>query len=88
MVIGVAALGAIALAAASLAHLSVSLPVAGSAITAAIGTIAFVLILYRLISPADDLERQLGVWLGLLAAAGVVCGGWVGMREDAPRAQP
>ena len=61
---------------------SVSLPVAGSAITTGIGAIAFLLVLYRLINPPDDLGREIGIWLGLLATAGITYGGYEGMQEE------
>jgi hypothetical protein len=62
---------------------SVSLPVAGSAVTAGIGAIAFLLVLYRLINPpGDDVGREIGVWLGLLATAGITYGGYEGMQEE------
>ena len=61
---------------------SVSLPVAGSAITTGIGALAFLLVLYRLINPPDDLGREIGIWLGLLATAGITYGGYEGMQEE------
>jgi hypothetical protein len=63
---------------------SVSLPVAGSAVTAGIGAIAFLLVLYRLIDPpgGDGVGREIGVWLGLLATAGIAYGGYEGMQEE------
>jgi hypothetical protein len=60
----------------------VSLPVAGSAVTAGIGAIAFLLVLYRLIDPPGDSGREIGVWLGLLATAGITYGGYEGMQEE------
>lgn len=69
---------------------SVSLPVAGSAVTAGIGALAFLLVLYRLIDPPGDtvagqdidLSRDIGIWLGLLATAGITYGGYEGMQEE------
>ena len=61
---------------------SVSLPVAGSAVTTGIGALAFLLVLYRLINPPDDLGREIGIWLGLLATAGITYGGYEGMQEE------
>lgn len=63
---------------------SVSLPVAGSALTTGIGALAFVLVLYRLIDPpgGDGVGRELGIWLGLLATAGITYGGYEGMQEE------
>jgi hypothetical protein len=61
---------------------SVSLPVAGSAVTTGIGALAFLLVLYRLINPPEDLGREIGVWLGLLTTAGITYGGYEGMQEE------
>ena len=63
-------------------QLSVSYPMAGASITALLGAIAVVLIVWRLIDPpADGLDVELGAWLGLIAAAGVTLGGYLGMQE-------
>jgi len=71
-----------------LAHLSVSYPVAGSAVATLFGVIAVVLIVYRLINPpGEHLGREIGAWLGLVAAAAITYGGYLGMQPmKAPRA--
>ena len=61
---------------------SVNLPVAASAITAGIGILATLLVLYRLIDPPYDTDREIGVFLGLLATAGITVGGWLAMQEE------
>ena len=63
---------------------SVSLPVAGSAVTAGLGGLAFLLVLYRIIDPpgGDGVGREFGVWLGLIATAGIAYGGYEGMQEE------
>jgi hypothetical protein len=88
VVLAVAAVMALSVGAVVLIRLSVSYPVAGSSVTAGIGAVAFVWVLYRLIDPpgSGDLGREIGIWLGLLATAGVAWGGYLGMQE--PRAQP
>ena len=68
-----------------LGRISVSYPVAGSAVTAGFGALALLLIAYRLINPpGDGLDVEFGAWLGLVAAAGITLGGYLGMQE--PRA--
>jgi hypothetical protein len=63
-------------------RISVSYPVAGSTVTAMFGAIALVLIVWRLLDPpASGLDREAGAWLGLLAAAGITVGGYLGMQE-------
>jgi hypothetical protein len=57
------------------------------------GVVAFVLILFRLIFTPGidtggvdidvDLGRKIGIFLGLIASAGIAYGGWRGMNEPA-----
>ncbi len=61
---------------------NVNLPVAGSALTAGLGIIATLLVLYRIIDPPFDAGREIGVWLGLIASAGIAFGGWTAMQEQ------
>lgn len=63
---------------------AVSLPAPGSALVTGIGAIAFLLVLYRLINPPGeaDLDREIGIWLGLLATAGITTGGYLAMQEE------
>jgi hypothetical protein len=81
-----AAVSALSVGIVVLARLSVSYPVAGSAVTAGFGGLAFLLIAYRLINPPGSgaVDREIGAWLGLIAAAGITLGGYLGMQE--PRA--
>jgi hypothetical protein len=73
---------AVGLAVATAAARTVALPVAASAITAGLGIIATLLVLYRIIDPPEELGREFGVWLGLIASAGVAAGGWLSMQEE------
>ena len=78
-----AAVIAVGLAAMTLAGASASLPVAGSALTCGVGVLAFLFVLYRTIDPpAEGLEREIGLYLGLLATAGIAVGGYLGMQEE------
>ncbi len=61
---------------------SVNLPVAASAITAGIGALATLLVLYRIVDPPGEADREFGVFLGLLASAGITIGGWLSMQEE------
>ncbi len=76
--------GAVALAAGVATAMSrdVTLPVAASAITAGLGLLSTVLILYRLIDPPFDATRKFGVFIGLIAAAGIAYGGYRAMQEE------
>ncbi len=67
-------------------ELSISL----NAIVAAAGGLAVLLILYRIVDPpgfglpgvAVDTTLRVGVFLGLIAAAGIAYGGYSAMREE------
>lgn len=73
---------AVGLAVMSAMGSSVNLPVAASALTAGLGILATLLVLYRIIDPPEGAEREFGVFLGLIACAGVAAGGWLSMQEE------
>ena len=75
---------AVGLAAATAASTTINLPVAASALTAGFGILSTLLVLYRVINPIGDpgLDRKIGLFLGLIAAAGVAYGGWQSMQEE------
>jgi hypothetical protein len=75
----IAAVGLVVLAA---AQSSVQLPVAASAITAGLGILGALFVVYRVIEPVDDATRKYGLFLGLTAVAGIALGGWVAMQEE------
>lgn len=59
-----------------------------NAVVAVLGAISFLLILYRIISPPDsgfsevDVSPAVGIFLGLVAAAGIAYGGYRAMQEE------
>jgi hypothetical protein len=66
-------------------------PVSLNTIVTAIGGLAVLLILYRIVFPPDfgsfggvsvDATLKLGIFLGLIAAAGIAYGGYSAMREE------
>ncbi len=71
---------------------SVNTPVAISAITAGLGILSVLLILFRIIDPPSSgdipdgfdisISRKIGVFLGFIAAVGVAYGGWKAMEEE------
>jgi hypothetical protein len=87
LVMAAAAVAGLSVGLVVITHLSVSYPVAGSSVTALLGLIAFVCVVFRLIDPpgGGDVSREIGAWLGLVAAAGVAWGGYLGMQEPRPR---
>jgi purine-cytosine permease-like protein len=72
------------------------LPAPPGLIVAGAGALAVLLILFRLIATPDfdvlgvdvDTTRKIGVFLGLLAAAGIAYGGYMAMNERASGAAP
>ncbi len=60
----------------------VAMPVASSALVAGLGILSVVFIAYRILDPPFDSGREIGVFLGLIAAAAVAYGGWRSMQEE------
>jgi hypothetical protein len=87
---------AVGLAAMKANQQSVNLPVAASALTAGLGILSLLLVLFRIISPPDfgaggisvagediaDTSRKIGVFLGFIATAGIAYGGYLAMQEE------
>ena len=92
IVLLLAGIAGIGLAVAAATQSAVNLPVAASAITAGLGILGVILVVIRIISPPDfglgdlgvdvDADRSIGVFLGLIATAGVAFGGWTAMQEE------
>jgi len=86
-----AIVAAIGVAIIRLTDADIELPVSLNSIVAALGAFAVLLILFRIIFPPDfgsfggvevDATLKLGIFLGLLAAAGIAYGGYTAMREE------
>ncbi|MFI5025979.1 MAG: hypothetical protein ACHQCI_04440 [Solirubrobacterales bacterium] len=84
----VAALGVAAL---RLSDAAYEPPVAANTVVTVLGVISVLLILYRIVDPptfADfggvsvDATRNIGIFLGLVSAAGIAYGGYSAMREE------
>jgi hypothetical protein len=57
-------------------------PAAGpAAVTAGLGMLAALLILYRVIDPPGEASRQVGLFLGFFAALGIAVGGWLALES-------
>jgi hypothetical protein len=82
LVLALTAIAAIALAAMKASANRVELPVSAATVVAALGGLATLLILFRIISPPSDADREFGVFLGLLAAAAIAYGGYRAMQEE------
>jgi hypothetical protein len=75
----IVAVGAAALKASGNA---LTLPVPASTVTALLGALSTLLVLYRIIDPPADASRKFGVFLGLIFAAAIAYGGWRAMEEE------
>jgi hypothetical protein len=73
---------AVGMAIATMAAQTVALPVAASGLTAGLGILSTLLVLYRVIDPPEGLGREFWAFIGLIAAAGIAYGGWYAMQEE------
>jgi hypothetical protein len=82
--------GAVAVAAAlaqAAGAMPANLPAPAGTIVLAAGALAVLIVLFRLLLPPDggidelEVSRKIGVFLGLIAAAGVAFGGYTAMNE-------
>jgi hypothetical protein len=82
IVLAAAAVVGMSVAACVLLRISVSYPVAGSSVAVGLGAIAVILIVIRLLDPpgSGHVDLEYGAWLGLLCAAAVTVGGYLGMQ--------
>jgi hypothetical protein len=81
LILAAAAVMGMSVAVCVLFRISVSYPVAGSSVAAGFGAVALILIVIRMISPpGDHLDLDYGAWLGLLSAAAITIGGYMGMQ--------
>lgn len=85
LVLLLTAAAALALAATAVSRQSIALPVATGVLTAALGLVAVLLVIYRILNQPgenDLVEVRLGAILGLVAVAGIFSGGYLSMRDE------
>jgi hypothetical protein len=85
ILLALAALLAIATAVIAATRRSPALPVAGSVITTAVGALAALLVLYRILNqpgPNEFIEVKWPAFLGFLSVLAITAGGWRGMRDE------
>jgi hypothetical protein len=93
IILFITAIAAIALAVTSANATELNAPVALSAVVTGLGILSVLLVLFRIISPPDfgapsalddslDVGRKIGVFLGLIATAGIAYGGWTAMQAE------
>jgi hypothetical protein len=76
---------ALGLAILTMAQRTVALPVSVSVLVTALGALATLLILYRIVNqpgPNELISVRYGAYLGLLAAAAITFGGFMAMRNE------
>jgi hypothetical protein len=60
-----------------------AVPIALSAVVALVGLVGLLLMLIRIANVPDGFDgREIGIWLGLLAAIGIVAGGALATRDE------
>jgi hypothetical protein len=64
-----------------LVRVSSAPPAAASSATGTVVAITALMLLYRVVNPPDDLGRELGLWLGLIATFAVGVGAYLGMQD-------
>jgi hypothetical protein len=83
LVLMLAVISGVGLAVLAAAQPNVQLPVAASAITAGIGILGAVFVIYRVLDPIlVGADREIGLYLGLVAVVGIAIGGWMAMQEE------
>jgi hypothetical protein len=89
VILAAAAMLGMSVALCVLTRLSVSYPFAGSSVATGFGAVAVILIVYRMIDPpgGGGVNIELGAWVGLVCAAAITIGGYLGMQPmKSPRA--
>ena len=86
LVLAAAALLGVAVLVVTATQRTGAIPIATAALTALFATTAVLLVLLRVADPPNangaDLERSMGLFVGLVAAIGTALGAWVSMRDD------
>jgi hypothetical protein len=83
VILALLALAALSVPLVTATHRVPAVPLAIESLTALFGSIGVVLVLIRVLNLPDDLHgREWGLWLGLVAALGIVAGGLVAMRDE------
>jgi hypothetical protein len=83
VILALLALAALSVPLVTATHRVPAVPLAIESLTALFGLLALVLVVIRVLNLPDDLHgREWGLWLGLVAALGIVAGGLVAMRDE------
>jgi hypothetical protein len=85
LILALTALSGIGLAVLTASRRSPALPVAAGVITTTLGTLATLLVLYRILNqpgPNEFLDVRLGAFLGFLSVLAVAAGGFRAIRDE------
>jgi hypothetical protein len=58
--------------------------ITSAAMTAPLGALATVLVLYRIVDPVGDMDLRIGLFLGLAGCLAVTYGAWRAVRNERP----
>ena len=61
---------------------------ATAAVATGVGTLATAIVLYHLVNPPGDASREIGDFVGHVAAGGVAVGGWIALEDEETRVRP
>jgi hypothetical protein len=62
--------------------------IGATAVTAGLGAIAALLVLYRVINPIGEAGREYGIFIGFFAALGMAVGGWLALEQGTSTPRP
>lgn len=83
VILALIALAAVSVPLVTATHRVPAVPLAIESLTALFGALGVVLVVIRVLNLPDDLHgREWGLWLGLVAALGIVAGDLVAMRDE------
>jgi hypothetical protein len=83
VILALVALAALSVPLVTATHRVPAVPLAIESLTALFGSLGLVLVVIRVLNLPDDLHgREWGLWLGLVAALGIVAGSLLAMRDE------
>jgi hypothetical protein len=82
VVLAVVGLMALALAGTTAAQRAQAVPTAIGALLVLVGVVASAWLVYRVASPPDGTDREVGLWIGLAACVGATLAGLASIRDE------
>ena len=81
LLLGAAALG-LFMAFAAAAYTKPDVPITTEALSVVVGVVATLLVIFRLIDPVNGATREVGLYIGLAGALGLLIGAWGAVRSE------